>query len=227
MRILLASLAVALMVTSAPASAAWNVAESKHFVIYADERSDKLSAFASRLERFDKAARYLRGMDDPPIGMGNRLTVFVLPTVTAVSKLAGNKYIEGFYSGRVTGSAAFVPRTANEDDPLGLSADTIFFHEYSHHLMFQAIDRPMPEWVTEGFAEFMSTVRFEKNGDIGHRPAREPSRLGAVRGNDAAARADAERVLFKAHARAARIHLWSWLAPDPLPHVRKITRRPA
>jgi tetratricopeptide (TPR) repeat protein len=168
MRFLLASMAGGLAAAiSAPAIAAWNVAESKHFVIYADEKPEQLAAFASRLERFDKAARYLRGMDDPPVGIGNRLTVFVLPSVGAVSKLAGDKYIEGFYNGVASGSTAFVPRTADENNPLGISADTIFFHEYSHHLMFQAIDRPLPEWVVEGFAEFMSTVRFDKNGDIG------------------------------------------------------------
>ena len=150
-----------------PASAAWNVAESNHFVIYADEAPDQLTAFASRLERFDKAARFLRSMDDPPVGIGNRLTVFVLPSVDAVAKLAGDRYIEGLYAGHASGSVAFVPRSADETNPLGLSADTIFFHEYSHHLMFQMIDRPLPEWVVEGFAEFMSTVRFDKNGDIG------------------------------------------------------------
>lgn len=168
MRFLLACFAgIAAGASSVPALAAWNVAESKHFVIYADERPNQLADFATRLERFDQAARFLRRMDDPPIGNANRLTVFVLPTADAVSKLAGDSFIKGFYTGRVSGSLAFVPRTAYENDPLGLTADTIFFHEYAHHLMFQSIDRPLPEWVVEGFAEFMSTVRFERNGDIG------------------------------------------------------------
>lgn len=168
MRFLLASLAgVAVAAAAAPASAAWYVAQSKHFVIYADEKPKQLSDFAARLERFDQAARYLRTMNDPPIGEGNRLTVFVLPSADAVSKLAGDNFIKGFYSGRADGSVAFVPRTAYENDPLGLNADTIFFHEYTHHLMFQNIDRPVPEWIVEGFAEFMSTVKFERNGDIG------------------------------------------------------------
>lgn len=168
MRFLLACVAgVAAAVVSPPALAAWNVAQSKHFVIYADEKPDQLADFASRLERFDQAARYLRRMDDPAIGDGNRLTVFVLPSVEAVNKLAGDRFIDGFYTGRASGSVAFVPRTTGQDGPLALNADTIFFHEYAHHLMFQSIDRPLPEWVVEGFAEFMSTVKFERNGDIG------------------------------------------------------------
>src|SRR5437868_1545321 len=169
MRFLLASLAtVSAAATSVPAVAAWNVAESKHVVIYADERPNELSDFAAKLERFDQAVRYVRGMDDPPVGLGNRLTVFVLPTVGAVQKLMnGDRFIEGFYTGRASGSYAFVPRSTGLEGPNALTADTIFFHEYSHHLMFQIVDRPLPQWVVEGFAEFMSTVRFEKNGDIG------------------------------------------------------------
>ena len=150
------------------AHAAWYEASSKHFIIYANENPAELSNFAARLERFDQAVRYIRGMDDPPVGDGNRLTVFVLPKVEAVQQLVGgDRFIDGFYIGRASGSYAFVPRKAYEDGDDAFSANVIFFHEYAHHLMFQIVDHPLPEWVVEGFAEFMSTVRFEKNGDIG------------------------------------------------------------
>ena len=150
------------------ARAAWNEATSKHFVIYADENPKELTDFADRLERFDQAVRLIRGMEDPPVGQGNRLTVFVLPNVAAVQQLVGNdRFIEGFYEGRASGSYVFVPRKTDYEGEGSMNADIIFFHEYAHHLMFQIIDRPLPEWVVEGFAEFMSTVRFEKNGDIG------------------------------------------------------------
>jgi len=167
MRFSLVSLAGAAIASAAtPASAAWNVAQSKHFVIYADEKPDQLSQFAAKLERFDQAARYIYLMQDPPVGKGNRLTVFVLPTVEAVEKLAGDSFVKGFYKGLASGSVAFVPR-ATHPRPGGLDADTIFFHEYAHHLMFQEIDRPYPQWYVEGFAEFLSTVRFENDGTIG------------------------------------------------------------
>lgn len=169
MRKLIAGCVAAMLAAAGTqAHAAWYQASSKHFVIYADENPGELSNFASRLERFDQAVRFIRGMDDPPVGDGNRLTVFVLPSVEAVQQLVGgDRVIDGFYIGRASGSYAFVPRKAYEDDSESLNASTIFFHEYSHHLMFQIVDRPLPEWVVEGFAEFMSTVRFEKNGDIG------------------------------------------------------------
>lgn len=160
-----AAAAVATFISS-PATAAWNVAESKHFVIYADEAPSALNAYAAQLERFDQAARFLRLMDDPPVGLGNRLTVFVLPSVYDVQALAGNRLIGGFYQSHASGSVAFVPRTAYEDDELSTSASNIFFHEYSHHLMFQANDKPLPGWVVEGFAEFMATVQFDRDGAV-------------------------------------------------------------
>jgi tetratricopeptide (TPR) repeat protein len=166
-RVLSVAFAASVAAAATPAHSAWFKATSKHFVIYANESSKALSDFSTRLELFDQAVRHVRGMDDPPVGEGNRLTVFVLPTVGAIQKLAGDRFIEGFYTGRASGSYAFVPRSAGEDTPGSLTADTIFFHEYAHHLMFQVIDRPLPEWVVEGFAEFMSTVRFQRNGDIG------------------------------------------------------------
>jgi hypothetical protein len=164
MRYLLACFAAVL---STPAAAAWNVAESKHFAIYANESAADLSAFAAKLERFDQAGRYLMNMSDPPIGPGGRLTVFVLPTTDDIAKLAGNDFVKGFYKGPASGAVAFVPRQSDARGIRALTPDTIFFHEYTHHLTFQQLDRPLPQWFVEGFAEFMSTVRFEPDGSVG------------------------------------------------------------
>jgi len=71
--------AVATFVSS-PVAAARNAAESKHFVIYANEAPSALDAYAAQLKRFDQAARFLRLMDDPPAGLSNPLAVFVLPS---------------------------------------------------------------------------------------------------------------------------------------------------
>lgn len=168
MRCLLACFAaVGAAAISTSASAAWNVAESKHFVIYADEKGADLSVFAAKLERFDQAGRYLMNMDDPPVGPGGKLTVFVLPSTDDIAKLAGNDFVKGFYRGPASGAVAFVPRRNEGRGPLALTPDTIFFHEYTHHLTFQDLDRPLPQWFVEGFAEFMSTVRFEADGSVG------------------------------------------------------------
>ena len=148
-----------------PSHAAWHVAKSKHFIIYSDENPKVLREFATQLERFDRSARIAMKMDDPTIGDGNRLTVFVLPSVKDVRALMGDTsgYFDGFYTGRITGSLAYVPRRPDGPEEF---ANALFFHEYSHHLMAQALDRPYPEWYVEGYAEFLSTAKLAKDGSV-------------------------------------------------------------
>jgi tetratricopeptide (TPR) repeat protein len=162
----------AVLAAAVPAHAAWQKASSAHFVIYADETPDKLRDFATRLEKFDKAVRQVRAMADPPMGDGNRLTVFVVPTIADVQKLATVRRsgmtpnLAGFYTGRAEGSIAVVPKRSN-DTRMGDFADQeTFFHEYAHHLMFYDLSVATPLWYSEGFAEFMSTAGFGKDGSV-------------------------------------------------------------
>lgn len=153
---------------AAPANAAWHKASTAHFVIYADDSPDKLRAFATKLEKFDKAVRQVRGMSDPQVGDGNRLTVFVVPDMKAVQKLAVTMTnmtpnLAGFYSGRAEGSIAVVPKRASDYDP---DDQSTFFHEYAHHLMYFDFSEPVPLWYSEGFAEFMSTATFGRDGSV-------------------------------------------------------------
>lgn len=149
-----------------PAQAAWQKVSTRHFVIYADDDPQKLAAFAMRLEKFDRAVRLARKMKDGEFGDGNRLTVYVVKDMMQVGKLIRNQNAGGFYIGRVSGPLAVVPKSGGSTWEIEFSAETIFFHEYAHHLMFQVVDSPLPEWVIEGFAEMMSTASFEKDGAV-------------------------------------------------------------
>ena len=166
MRLLLVWVALA-FASAVPAHAAWNEASSKHFIVYADLSPRVLSDFSSRLERFDQAVRLLLDMDDPPVGEGNRLSVYVLPTDTDVQKLAGDTtgFIAGFYTGRATGSLAFIAKRNGHGDEVG--AEGVLYHEYAHHLMMQQLDHSYPEWYVEGFAEYLSAPIFEHDGSVG------------------------------------------------------------
>lgn len=160
MRVLFRILIAASVLAGTQAQAAWYEAKSNHFMIWANENPNELKAYAQTLERFDSSARRLMGMPDPPLTDAGRLNIFVLPSLGAVSKLAGVGYAGGLYVGRADGSFAFVP------DLRGLSSDysrVIFFHEYTHHLQLESADYPVPQWIAEGFADFMSTA--EVNGD--------------------------------------------------------------
>lgn len=151
------------------ARAEWHEVKTKHFIIYSNDSEKSLREFATRLEKFDQAARALLKMDDPPVGDGNRLTIFVLPNESDVRKLAGDKsgFLKGFYTGRASGSLAYVPKRTDGGSRSEFPAEIVLYHEYAHHLMMQLLDRPYPEWYIEGFAEFLSVPKFERDGSIG------------------------------------------------------------
>lgn len=166
MRLWLAYIVAAMAAAPAVAGTGWYKASSPHFVIYSQEEPEKLQAYAEKLERFDQAVRQIRKWDDPALGDGNRLTVYVLDNVAAVQKAYGRTGdVYGFFRPGFTGPIAFTPQSADRYE-WGLTADAVFYHEYGHHLMFQQFSIPMPNWFVEGFAELVSGTRLEKDGSI-------------------------------------------------------------
>ncbi len=157
-----------LLATPAAVHAEWREASTDHFVIYSEASAKDLEAYATRLERFDKAVRYTRGLADDKPSPSNRLTVFVVPNARAVQKVFGDKVqnVAGFYSGRASGSIAITPREFGSGMELDMSADTVLFHEYAHHLMLANYPGAFPAWFIEGFAEFNAAARVAKDGTV-------------------------------------------------------------
>jgi tetratricopeptide (TPR) repeat protein len=148
------------------AHAQWHEASSDHFVIYSKDRPERLQKFAETLERFDLAMRGLRGWKNDPVAPAARLTIFVLGSTDAVGELAGDSMVAGFYSGRASGSVAFVPRVSGTDT-FDLNAQTILFHEYTHHLMMSEFaNAAFPAWLVEGWAEFHATAQIQRDGSV-------------------------------------------------------------
>jgi tetratricopeptide (TPR) repeat protein len=163
------ALAVGAAITAAsPAQAAWRQASTAHFVIYSEDDEKSLRDFATKLERYDAAMRYIRGLSDPEISPNNRLTVFVVPGFSAVRKLygKGGSGVGGFYMGRASGSFAVTPRSTGASGS-DLDEQIVLLHEYAHHFMMQNYQGAFPAWLIEGFAEFHSTAKFEKDGGVG------------------------------------------------------------
>jgi tetratricopeptide (TPR) repeat protein len=165
---------IALLMAAAaatPAQAEWRQATSDHFVIYSEQSEKSLREFAERLERFDSAMRSLRNLPRQPVAHANKLTVYALSDVDAVRKLYGKGAtngsfgIGGFYLPRASGSQAFVARS--NDVNSSYDGERVLRHEYAHHFMMHNFPAAYPVWFIEGFAEFNSTARFEKNGTVG------------------------------------------------------------
>lgn len=156
-----------------PARAEWREASTDHFVIYSEQNEPALKEFATRLERYDAAMRFLRNLPDAPVGAANRLTVYVVRDVAAVQKLfgagakSGNHGIAGFYMPRATGSVVITPRTAGGNSKFDIDADIVLLHEYTHHFMMQNYPGAFPAWFIEGFAELNSTAKFDRDGGVG------------------------------------------------------------
>ncbi len=165
----LAALLLGLSLFATPALAEWREASSKHFLVYSEGSAQSLQEFATKLEKFDKAMRLRLGFSDEDLGPGNRVTVFVVDNMAAVQRLARARGsgIAGFYAGRAGASIAVVPRISGGGGRNVLDPATILLHEYSHHMMLQTAAAAYPAWFREGFAEFYSTAKFEKDGSMG------------------------------------------------------------
>lgn len=149
---------------AAPAQAEWYEATGRHVVVYANDSADAVRKQAEQLERFDAAIRLVRGLPDTDLDTSNKLTVYVVVNDSAVQRLfgAGGKNIAGFYDGRASGTVAFTPGRSDRSEG-GLDPQIVLFHEYAHHALLGHSELAVPRWYSEGFAEFMSTTRFDKD----------------------------------------------------------------
>lgn len=154
-----AAAAISLSVPSV-AHAEWMEAKSPHFIVYGDMSEQALRARTERLERFDALLRTLFNVQQT-----TPVTVFVLPSIGAIQDLAHNHSIGGFYNGDAQLAYMFVPEAIEEND-LGVSAETVSQHEYTHHMLLSNLDLYVPGWATEGLAEFFMTAKLNRDGSI-------------------------------------------------------------
>lgn len=161
------TLALILLLLPTAAHADWYEASTAHFVVYSDQRPERVREFAEELEHFDMAVRKLGAWKDEPVAKPNRLTVYVVGSRDEVAKLSGNRFVAGFYKPRAGGALAVVPGRAGSGRETDLDAESILFHEYTHHLMWSISPHSVyPAWFIEGFAELFATAEFQKNGGV-------------------------------------------------------------
>lgn len=143
------------------ANAAWREARSAHFIIYGDVSEKELREFSTKLERFDAVLRKV--LPVPEGADANPLTVLLVPNQKAVAKVPGNsaKWAAGFYRAGPAGSYIVASRERDRTE-FGMDAENMLYHEYAHHFMSQYFPIAYPGWYVEGFAEFVSTVDYDK-----------------------------------------------------------------
>lgn len=167
-RIFGAVFALCVMLSAAAANAEWHEASSDHFLVIADQNEADVREFTERLERFHSAMASIMGRQEAAPSPSNRVTIYVVRSGREVRKLAGDKsgFLQGFYQPRAGGSVAFTSRVEGEGKDVSQTEQTLL-HEYAHHVMHGASEWATPRWLSEGFAEFFSTARFERDGGVG------------------------------------------------------------
>lgn len=156
----------AIVVTATKPGTGWQEATTRHFVVYGYDTARHVGQYAARLETFDKAIRVLHGTPEDRRGEASRVTVYVLDSIGAVQRLAHNPRIAGYYQPR-THAQAFMPRDTGEARDYGMSAQSIMFHEYTHHWMLTTwTDAAFPAWYSEGAAELHATAIVRPDGSV-------------------------------------------------------------
>lgn len=151
-----------LLLTAAPAQAAWRRAESPNFILYGTMSEARLRERILLLEDFDRLMRVVTSISAPPAP--NRLNVYIVDGPADLRLIhdvpAG---VAGFYTATPDGIAAIVDGRAEA------GGNEVLFHEYAHHFMMQYAADAYPAWYVEGFAEYFQTVRFgPRRIDIGN-----------------------------------------------------------
>ena len=149
-------------------SARWYEASGDHFVVYADDNEKDLQRFAEQLERYHKAMDLITGSRSIKPSPSNRVTVYVVKNETEVRRLAGkdaSRWLGGFYVPRAGGSFAIIPRVDAARGETNESMITLL-HEYAHHFTISSSAIVLPRWLSEGSAEYFSSVKFNSDGGI-------------------------------------------------------------
>ncbi|MEM9879070.1 MAG: hypothetical protein AAF862_07310 [Pseudomonadota bacterium] len=157
-------LALLVPATASRAKAAWYLAETENFRVYADASKRTTKKLAATLEDFDWLLRLMTGLkSDPP---PDKFDVYLIKDTKQLRRYTGfGRNVGGYYRATPTGTAAFAQRTRRISGAASkhwdLSSQTILFHEYAHHFMLRHFPHAYPTWYIEGFAEYVSTARFE------------------------------------------------------------------
>ena len=153
-------LTIAFLAISAHAET-WHRADTHHFTIYSDGSAAQLEDFAHEVEKFDSLLRML--FNRPPDNDPTKLTIYLLEDSDEVAKL-GRRNVAGFYLVQLEQTIAVGNRESGAEKS-DLTGKEVLLHEYAHHFMYHNFSVPTPRWFSEGFAEFVATARFKRNGD--------------------------------------------------------------
>ena len=179
MRLICAALAAlaSVMAYVAPAGAQeWHQAETAHFIVKSRDSEDATRHFAELMERYDRGLRFLAGLPEDHVeeSVANKPVIYRFGDYTDMSRLYGNASagVGGFFIPRAGASVGYAPsrrqrsNNSRERRDRTDSIEQVLLHEYTHYFMRQNYPAAYPRWYSEGYAEMVSTVRFNEDGSF-------------------------------------------------------------
>ncbi len=155
-----ATAALTACVAATSAQARWLKAESPLFAIYSEGGEKELRNYTQRLEEYDGLLRTMTGTTAAP--SPNKLTIYLVRNNAQLREISAHAGpdVQGLYLALTSGTLAIAVR---EDigSSKWLSAQSIMFHEYTHHFVYQYYPAQYPQWTSEGLAEYFSSVKFK------------------------------------------------------------------
>lgn len=175
--------AIALLAFASPARAEWWEAKTDHFIVYSESSAANAKQFAERMEQLDLSLRSLQNIKFSPAASDSRkLTVFRFGDTDDINWIftggRGNAGVAGFYIPNLGGSVSFTPVKSDakgtgellgsrgRSSKTDLDPQSVLFHEYAHHFMFQHFSAAYPSWYVEGFAETAATIVMKPDGSF-------------------------------------------------------------
>jgi tetratricopeptide (TPR) repeat protein len=167
-------LLASVFIAASPAHAEWWEAKTEHFVIYAQDGERSTREFATKLESFDHALRSLQATKFEPVTADwQRVTIYRSGDLDYMQRLA-HFPAGGFYLPQmnpveftpVHGGKSKTDSIIKRDSRTDLDPQSVLFHEYAHHFMFQYFPAAYPSWYIEAFAETVATLDLHPDGSF-------------------------------------------------------------
>lgn len=155
-----AALALSTAFVANPARAEWLEVKSRHFTMIGDGPEDILRRRSERMERFDAVMRQIL-----PKSIDSNLPILMVGEPEDVRRLGHlPDGVLAYFRPSPYGVFAVSPIRVSSSS--GISAETVMFHEYVHHMLMGSLDDPMPQWMNEGMAELFMNSRLEDDGSV-------------------------------------------------------------
>ncbi|MEN3973491.1 hypothetical protein [Emcibacter sp. SYSU 3D8] len=154
-----------------PAAAAldddrWQEVRSEHFRIYANGDVEEAKDLAREMENFRRIVLMATGLRD--VEGGVPFTMFAARNRNDFKQFFSQFWVVGVFTGSMRGYYAIIDmssRRPNERGKFVRAADLIVKHEYVHFILSTTTRVRYPYWYEEGFAEYLSTARYE-DGEV-------------------------------------------------------------